>query len=205
MMYSNFLKRLIDVGAAFGGLLLVSPLFVLVLLLLFSANEKAGVFFVQDRPGKNNKIFSLIKFKTMNEKRDANGNLLSDSDRLTPIGRFVRSTSLDELPQLLNVLKGDMSLIGPRPLLVKYLPLYNKEQARRHEVRPGITGWAQVNGRNAISWEEKFKLDVWYVDNVSFALDMKILWMTVKNVLQRKDISAANHATMEAFKGNTNE
>ena len=141
----------------------------------------------------------------MNEKRDIKGELLPDAERLTPIGRFVRSTSLDEIPQLINVLRGNMSIIGPRPLLVKYLPLYNKEQARRHEVRPGITGWAQVNGRNAISWEDKFKLDVWYVDNVSFALDMKILWMTVRNVIQRKDISAANHATMEAFKGNTNK
>lgn len=205
MMYRKFFKRLIDLGVAILGLFFISPLFLLVILLLFFANENAGVFFVQDRPGRKNKIFNLIKFKTMNEKRDIKGELLPDAERLTPIGRFVRSTSLDEIPQLINVLRGNMSIIGPRPLLVKYLPLYNKEQARRHEVRPGITGWAQVNGRNAISWEDKFKLDVWYVDNVSFALDMKILWMTVRNVIQRKDISAANHATMEAFKGNTNK
>lgn len=205
MTYKKIYKRIIDFGVAFIGLLFISPLLFLVVLLLFFANEKAGVFFIQERPGKSNRIFKLIKFKTMNDKRYNNGNLLPDAERLTPIGRFVRSTSLDELPQLINVLKGDMSLIGPRPLLVKYLPLYNEEQARRHEVRPGITGWAQVNGRNAISWEEKFKLDVWYVDNVSFAMDMKIMWMTIQNVIKRKDISAVNHATIEAFKGNTNE
>jgi lipopolysaccharide/colanic/teichoic acid biosynthesis glycosyltransferase len=175
----------------------------LIIISLLIANEGAGVFFTQPRPGKNGKVFKLVKFKTMNDKRDASGNLLPDADRLTKTGRLVRSLSLDELPQLINVLKGDMSLIGPRPLLVKYLPLYNNEQARRHEVRPGITGWAQVNGRNAIGWEEKFMLDVWYVDHVSFILDMKIIIMTIRNVIQRKDISASNHATMEAFKGNS--
>lgn len=205
MMYFKIVKRFFDFNVALWGLLISSPIFLIVSIGLLIANEKAGIFFVQQRPGKKGKMFWLIKFKTMNEKRDLQGNLLSDAERLTVVGRFLRSTSLDEIPQLINVLKGDMSLIGPRPLLVKYLPLYNGEQARRHEVRPGITGWAQVNGRNAISWEEKFKLDVWYVDNVSFALDMKILWMTIRNVIQRKDISAANHATMEAFKGNTNK
>lgn len=205
MMYFKLVKRFFDFNVALLGLLISSPFFLIVSICLLIANEKAGVFFVQQRPGKKGKLFWLIKFKTMNEKCDLQGKLLPDAERLTVVGRFVRSTSLDEIPQLINVLKGDMSLIGPRPLLVKYLPLYNNEQARRHEVRPGITGWAQVNGRNAISWEEKFKLDVWYVDNVSFALDMKILWMTIRNVIQRKDISAANHATMVAFKGNTNE
>lgn len=186
------------------ALFLLLPV-ILVTAVVLAVPNSGSPFFIQTRPGRHSKIFKLLKFKTMNDKCDANGKLLTDKERLTKVGRYVRSTSLDELPQLFNVVKGDMSLIGPRPLLVKYLPLYNKEQARRHEVRPGITGWAQVNGRNAISWEEKFKLDVWYVDNVSFTLDMKILWMTLRNVIQRKDISAANHATMEAFKGNTNK
>lgn len=203
--YKKTGKRIIDILVAFCGLALLCPFFILIIIVLYFSNQGAGVFFTQDRPGKNNKIFRLIKFKTMNDRRDKDGKLLPDGERLTKAGRLVRSTSLDEIPQLINVLKGDMSLIGSRPLLVKYLPLYNADQARRHEVRPGITGWAQVNGRNAISWEEKFNLDVWYVDNVSFALDMKILWMTIRNVIQRKDISAANHATMEAFKGNTNK
>lgn len=169
---------------------------------LHFANEGAGAFFFQERPGKDGKIFRLIKFKTMNDKRDADGNLLPDEQRLTRVGRIVRSTSIDELPQLWNVLKGDMSLIGPRPLLIQYLPLYSPQQARRHEVRPGITGWAQCHGRNAISWQEKFKLDVWYVDNLSFLTDCKIILTTIKKVVARKDINASEHTTMEPFKGN---
>ena len=201
-MYRVLIKRLLDFFVSLIALLILSPVLIIVSVWLYFVNEGAGVFFTQDRPGKNNQIFRLIKFKTMNDKRDKDGKLLPDGERLTKAGRLVRSTSLDEIPQLINVLKGDMSLIGPRPLLIKYLPLYNAEQARRHEVRPGITGWAQVNGRNAISWEEKFKLDVWYVDNISFGLDVKILWLTAVNVLKRKGISAENQATMEAFKGN---
>jgi lipopolysaccharide/colanic/teichoic acid biosynthesis glycosyltransferase len=196
------MKPLIDFFVSLTGLLLISPFFLLLVIVLYFANKDAGVFFTQERPGKNRRIFRLIKFKTMTDARDMKGNLLPDAARLTKIGKFVRSTSLDELPQLLNVLKGDMSLIGPRPLLVKYLPLYNAEQARRHEVKPGITGWAQINGRNAIAWEEKFKLDVWYVDNISFVLDIRILLLTIVNVLKRKGISGDNQATMEAFKGN---
>lgn len=195
-------KRIIDLFLGIFLLLVLLPLLVLVSFLLFLANQ-GSPFFTQLRPGLHEKIFLLIKFKTMNDNKDANDNLLPDSKRLTPIGRFVRSTSLDEIPQLINVVKGDMSLIGPRPLLVKYLPLYNDFQKRRHEVRPGITGWAQVNGRNAISWEEKFKLDVWYVDNMSFALDMKILWMTLVKVFKREGISSGSSVTMEAFKGSS--
>jgi lipopolysaccharide/colanic/teichoic acid biosynthesis glycosyltransferase len=168
------------------------------------AHGKGGVFFTQQRPGKDEVVFKLLKFKTMNDQRDAKGDLLPDAERLTAIGKFIRKTSLDELPQLWNVLKGDMSLVGPRPLLVQYLPLYTDEQKRRHLVKPGITGWAQVNGRNAISWEEKFKLDVWYVDNVSFFLDVKILFLTIKKVFVREGISAQGHATMDFFKGNQN-
>ena len=201
-MYRGLIKRLLDFFVSLIALLILSPVLIIVSVWLYFVNEGAGVFFTQDRPGKNNQIFRLIKFKTMNDKRDKDGKLLPDGVRLTKAGRFVRSTSLDEIPQLINVLKGDMSLIGPRPLLLKYLPLYNAEQARRHEVRPGITGWAQVNGRNAISWEEKFKLDVWYVDHVSFLLDIKILLKTVYNVIKRKGISSETSATMEAFKGN---
>ena len=182
------------------GLIVLSPLFVLIVALLALVN-KGQPFFTQDRPGRHNRIFRLIKFRSMNNKRDEHGKLLPDAQRLTPIGRFIRSASLDELPQLLNVLKGDMSLIGPRPLLIKYLDRYTPEQARRHEVRPGITGWAQVNGRNTISWEEKFTLDVWYVDNMSFTLDLKILWMTVKKVFRREGISSGSSATMEEFRG----
>jgi undecaprenyl phosphate N,N'-diacetylbacillosamine 1-phosphate transferase len=194
-------KRVFDLLIAFAGLLFLFPLFLfLTVLLLFS--NKSNPFFIQARPGKNKKIFHLIKFKTMNNNCDANGKLLPDKDRITPIGKFIRSTSLDELPQLINVLKGDMSLVGPRPLLIKYLPLYTPEQARRHEVRPGITGWTQVNGRNNLSWEEKFKHDVWYVDNRSFTLDMKILWLTFSKVLKREGISQQGQATMEPFKGN---
>lgn len=201
-MYRKFFKRFLDISVSLTALLLLGWLIVLFMLLLHIANKGAGVFFLQPRPGKDAKIFKVIKFKTMTDERDGNGNLLPDADRLTKIGRFVRSTSVDELPQLINVLKGDMSLIGPRPLLVQYLPLYSKEQARRHEVRPGITGWAQCHGRNAISWQEKFKLDVWYVDHLSFWVDIKIILVTLKNVLLRKDINSVTSATMEPFKGN---
>lgn len=201
-MYSRSLKHILDFSLAFICIIGLSPIFLIIVSWMYFANKGRGVFFTQLRPGKNEKIFKLVKFKTMTDECDKDGRLLPDADRLTKIGKFIRSTSLDELPQLINVLKGDMSLIGPRPLLVKYLPLYSAEQKRRHEVRPGITGWAQVNGRNAISWEEKFKLDVWYVDNLSFKTDVKILIMTIKNVLKRKDINSATSVTMEAFKGN---
>ena len=200
-MYKKYWKRLMDVVAAVVALLLVGWLLLMVALVLHFANKGAGAFFLQERPGKDGSIFRIVKFKTMTDERDAEGNLLPDGQRLTKVGRFVRSTSIDELPQLLNVLKGDMSLIGPRPLLVQYLPLYTPEQARRHEVRPGITGWAQVHGRNAISWQEKFKLDVWYVDHCTLLTDVKVLWLTVVNVLKRKDINSATAATMEAFDG----
>jgi len=170
---------------------------------LYFANQGAGVFFTQKRPGKNEKMFRLIKFKTMTDEKDKDGNLLSDAQRLTKIGKFIRSTSLDEIPQLINVLNGDMSLIGPRPLLVQYLPLYNSVQARRHEVRPGITGWAQVKGRNAISWEQKFNHDVWYVDNISFSIDIKIIFMTILKVLKHEGIKQNENVTMQSFKGNT--
>lgn len=201
-MYKNYLKRLFDFLAAFFGLLVLSPLFIVVMTGLYVANQ-GKPFFFQTRPGKGEKLFRIVKFKTMNDKKDSEGNLLSDAERLTRIGRFVRKTSLDEIPQLLNVLKGDMSLIGPRPLLVQYLPLYNAEQKQRHNVRPGITGWAQVNGRNAISWEQKFAYDVWYVDNCSFLLDIKIVVLTLKKVFVREGISQEGHATMETFKGNS--
>ena len=200
-MYKRYIKRLIDVVVAVVALLLLGWLLVLVAVFLHFANKGAGAFFLQERPGKDGKIFRIVKFKTMTDERDAEGNLLPDGQRLTKVGRFVRSTSIDELPQLLNVLKGDMSLIGPRPLLVQYLPLYTPEQMRRHEVRPGITGWAQVHGRNAISWQEKFKLDVWYVDHCTLMTDLKVLWLTVVNVLKRKDINSSTAATMEAFDG----
>lgn len=200
-MYKNYIKRLIDFSAAFLGLLILSPVFIVVMIGLFVANQ-GKPFFFQPRPGKGSEIFKIVKFKTMNDKKDANGNLLSDAERLTAIGSFVRKTSLDEIPQLINVLKGDMSLIGPRPLLVQYLPLYDAHQARRHEVKPGITGWAQVNGRNAISWKQKFDYDVWYVDNVSFGLDVKIFFLTIKKVFVREGISAEGQATMEPFRGN---
>lgn len=200
-MYKHFLKRIFDFLAAFFGLLVLSPLFLVVTVALFFAN-RGKPFFFQARPGKNEKIFKIVKFKSMNDKKDPQGNLLPDAERLTPVGSFVRKTSLDEIPQLINVLKGDMSLIGPRPLLVQYLPLYDDFQKRRHEVRPGITGWAQVNGRNALSWEDKFERDVWYVDHLSFGLDIKILFLTVKKVFVREGISQDGQATMEAFKGN---
>lgn len=200
-MYKYFLKRFLDFCIAFLALsFLLLPLIVVTLWLHF-ANKGAGVFFTQERPGKDGKIFKVIKYKTMTDERDANGHLLPDADRLTKVGKFVRSTSIDELPQLINVLKGDMALIGPRPLLPQYLPLYSKEQARRHEVRPGITGWAQVNGRNAISWSKKFELDVWYVDHCSFVLDLKIIFLTIKKVFIREGISQEGQATIEPFNG----
>lgn len=200
MMYQRLFKILMDFGLAFLAFLFLLPVFIAVALALFFANQ-GKPFFFQQRPGKHGEIFKVIKFKTMNDKRDAKGELLPDAERLTTIGSFVRKTSLDEIPQLINVIKGDMSLVGPRPLLVEYLPLYSITQRRRHEVRPGITGWAQVNGRNAISWEKKFELDVWYVDHVSFALDIKILWLTIMKVFKREGISQEGQATMEKFKG----
>lgn len=187
-MYKNCLKRIIDFSIVLIVLLIIWPILAIITVWLHFANKGAGAFFYQDRPGKDEKIFKVIKFKSMTDERDAEGNLLPEAQRLTKVGAFIRKTSIDELPQLLNVLKGDMALIGPRPLLPKYLPLYNEEQHRRHEVRPGITGWAQVNGRNNVTWTEKFKLDVWYVDHCSMWLDIKILFMTVKNVLASKDI-----------------
>nr|WP_281432102.1 sugar transferase [Chryseobacterium salipaludis] len=183
------------------GLILLSPIFLVITIALTLATA-GQPFFFQARPGLHGRIFRIVKFKTMNDKKDRNGHLLPDADRLTAVGSFVRKTSLDEIPQLLNVLKGDMSLVGPRPLLPQYLPLYSAEQARRHEVRPGITGWAQVNGRNAISWQQKFDFDVWYVDHLSFLLDLKIMWRTLKKVVVREGISQEGQATMEAFKGN---
>ena len=199
-MYKNYLKRTLDFILSTFAFIAVSPVFLLVTLFLAIAN-KGKAFFFQARPGKGEKIFKVIKFKTMTDEKGADGELLPDADRLTAIGSFVRKTSLDEIPQLLNVIKGDMSLIGPRPLLVQYLPLYNVEQKRRHNVRPGISGWTQVNGRNTISWEKKFEYDVWYVDNLSFLLDIKIIFKTVKKVLVSEGISAEGEATMEAFKG----
>lgn len=201
-MYNCLFKRILDLFFALIAVIIISPIILLITLWLHFANKGAGAFFFQERPGKNGKIFKVIKFKTMTDDRDENGVLLPDEKRLTKVGRFVRSTSIDELPQLINVLKGDMSLIGPRPLLVQYLPLYSKEQARRHNVRPGITGWAQCNGRNAISWQKKFELDVWYVDHCSFKLDMKILFMTIKKVFKREGISSGTSVTMEMFNGN---
>lgn len=225
-MYKHFFKRFFDFWMSLLVLICISPILLVVTIWLHYANKGAGaltssnqggtqgksvrarlsawfapVFFFQERPGKGGKIFKVIKFKTMTDERDANGNLLPDEVRLTKVGKFVRSTSIDELPQLINVLKGDMALIGPRPLLVQYLPLYSNEQARRHEVRPGISGWAQCHGRNAISWTEKFKLDVWYVDHCTLFTDIKVIFITIKNVLMRKDINSATAATMEAFNG----
>lgn len=200
-MYKHFFKRVIDFIIALCALLVIWPILLVITVWLHFANKGAGAFFMQERPGKNGKIFKVIKFKTMTDERDTNGNLLPDEARLTKVGKFVRSTSIDELPQLVNVFKGDMSLIGPRPLLPQYLPLYSKEQARRHEVRPGITGWAQCHGRNAISWTKKFELDVWYVDHCSFLLDLKIIFLTIKKVLVREGISQQGQATMEMFNG----
>lgn len=200
-MYAHFFKRVFDFTIALVALLLIGWFLALVAIWLHFANKGAGAFFFQERPGKDGKIFKVIKFKTMTDERDANGELLPDEARLTKVGTFVRSTSIDELPQLINVLKGDMALIGPRPLLVQYLPLYSKEQMRRHEVRPGISGWAQCHGRNQISWTEKFKLDVWYVDNISLVTDLKVIFITIKKVLFREDINSDNDATMEDFDG----
>lgn len=200
-MYKSFFKRVIDFSIVFTALLFIWPVLVIVAIWLKIAN-KGDAFFLQSRPGKDSKIFKVIKFKTMTDERDTDGNLLPDEKRLTNVGRFVRSTSIDELPQLINVLKGDMSLIGPRPLRTYYLPLYSRQQARRHDVRPGITGWAQVNGRNTITWTRKFELDVWYVDNMSFILDLQILLLTVKKVFVREGISKEGQATTDAFNGN---
>lgn len=199
--YRDFFKRAIDITASGGALFVLAVPLAIVTVWLYFANKGAGAFFLQERPGKDVKIFKVVKFKTMTDERDADGNLLPDANRLTKVGRFVRSTSIDELPQLWNVLKGDMSLIGPRPLLVQYLPLYSPEQARRHEVRPGITGWAQCHGRNAISWQKKFELDVWYVDHISFVTDCKVVWTTFMKVIKRADINSTVAATMEAFNG----
>ncbi|WP_304289739.1 sugar transferase [Porphyromonas uenonis] len=200
-MYRKYIKRILDFIGALIMLIVLSPLLLMVTVWLHFANKGAGAFFTQERPGKDERIFKLYKFKSMTDERDAEGNLLPDGERLTSVGRFIRKTSLDELPQLWNVLKGDMSFIGPRPLLVQYLPLYSASQRRRHEVRPGITGWAQVSGRNAISWERKFALDVWYVDHLSFRLDYIIIWRTVVKVLRREGISSASCDTMEPFEG----
>lgn len=201
-LYKSFFKRAIDVVASGGALLVLSVPLAAVTAWLHFANKGAGAFFFQERPGKGGKIFRVVKFKTMTDEKGADGKLLPDAQRLTKVGRFVRSTSIDELPQLWNVFKGDMSLIGPRPLLVQYLPLYSPEQARRHEVRPGITGWAQCHGRNAISWQKKFELDVWYVDHISFLTDCKVILTTIKKVVCREDINSATAATMEPFNGN---
>lgn len=200
-MYKHFFKRFLDFCISLVALIVISPILLVITVWLHFANKGAGAFFFQERPGKDAKIFKVIKFKTMTDERDAEGNLLPDAQRLTKVGKFVRSTSIDELPQLINVLKGDMALIGPRPLLLQYLPLYSPEQARRHEVRPGISGWAQCHGRNTISWTEKFKLDVWYVDHCTLWTDIKVIFITIKNVLMRKDINSATAATMEAFNG----
>ena len=200
-MYGSFIKRSIDFLFALTVFVSLSPILLIVAILLW-INNKGRVFFIQERPGKNEKLFKVIKFKTMNDRRDEHGKLLPDKIRLTPVGKFIRTTSLDELPQMINVLKGDMSLIGPRPLLPKYLPLYNQQQERRHDVRPGITGWAQVNGRNAISWQKKFEYDVWYVDNLGFLLDVKIVWLTIIKIFKREGITEQGSATISAFNGN---
>jgi lipopolysaccharide/colanic/teichoic acid biosynthesis glycosyltransferase len=202
-VYRSFLKPIFDLCIALPLAAILLPLFIVIAIMILVFNSTRP-FFMQSRTGKNGRVFTLIKFKTMNDRRDASGNLLPDAERLTPLGRFLRSTSLDELPQLINVIKGDMSLVGPRPLLPKYLPLYNERQARRHEVKPGITGWAQVNGRNALSWQEKFELDVWYVDHVSFLLDLKILWLTLIKVIKRQGIAADGAVSGLPFKGNEN-
>ncbi len=201
-IYKNYIKRALGFIISLMALICLSPLLFVVTIWLHFANKGAGAFFLQERPGKNGKIFKIVKFKTMTDERDANGKLLPDAKRLTRVGRFVRSTSIDELPQLFNVLLGDMAIIGPRPLLVQYLPLYSKEQARRHEVRPGITGWAQCHGRNTLSWNEKFCLDVWYVDHCSFMTDLEIVFKTIQKVVSHEGISHAGQATMQEFRGN---
>jgi len=200
-MYKRFFKRLIDFSVALCGLIFLSPIIGMIIIILYFIN-RGKVFFFQDRPGKNGKIFRIVKFKTMNDKKDSQGNLLPDMERLSKVGRFIRSASLDEIPQLWNVLKGDMSLVGPRPLLVEYLPLYDENQIRRHEVRPGITGLAQVNGRNAISWQQKFQWDVWYVDHLSFGLDTQIIYKTILKVFHSEGINAGQATTMDRFTGN---
>lgn len=202
-MYRHFFKRFFDFWIALVVLICISPILIVVTVWLHFANKGAGAFFLQERPGRDAKIFRVIKFKTMTDERGSNGELLPDAQRLTKVGKFVRSTSIDELPQLINVLKGDMALIGPRPLLVKYLPLYSAEQMRRHEVRPGISGWAQCHGRNNISWTEKFKLDVWYVDHCTLLTDIKVIWITIMKVVKRADINneSGESATIEAFNG----
>ena len=203
-MYAHFFKRFFDFCISLVALIIISPILLVITIWLHFANKGAGAFFTQDRPGKDAKIFKVIKFKTMTDERDAEGNLLPDAQRLTKVGKFVRSTSIDELPQLINVLKGDMALIGPRPLLPKYLPLYSPEQMRRHEVRPGISGWAQCHGRNTISWTEKFKLDVWYVDHVSLQTDVLVIWKTIVQVVKRVDINQEDTKSghmMEPFNG----
>jgi lipopolysaccharide/colanic/teichoic acid biosynthesis glycosyltransferase len=199
-MYKSFFKRLIDLVMSFLGIVVLSPVILIITITLLIVNRD-NPFFLQSRPGKNESVFKLIKFKTMTDRHDVNGDLLSDNERLTRIGNFIRKTSLDEIPQLINVLKGEMSLIGPRPLLVEYLPLYNKEQRKRHNVQPGITGWAQVNGRNAISWEDKFRFDIYYVEKISFSLDLKIVFLTIKKVLMSEDINSSNTVTMKKFSG----
>lgn len=201
VIYRKYVKRALGFSIALVALIVLSPLLLVVTVWLHFANKGAGAFFLQERPGKDSKVFKIIKFKTMTDERDAQGELLPDNERLTKAGKFVRSTSIDELPQLLNVLKGDMVIIGPRPLRTYYLPLYSPEQARRHEVYPGITGWAQCHGRNAISWTDKFKLDVWYVDHCSFSLDLKILWMTIRKVIMREDINQDENQTRDSFNG----
>lgn len=200
--YAKYVKRSLDFLIALIMLIALFPLLLLIIIFLHFANKGAGAFFLQDRPGLHGKIFKIIKFKTMTDERDADGNLLSDEKRLTKVGSFIRSISIDELPQLVNVLKGDMALIGPRPLLVEYLSLYSKEQVRRHDVRPGITGWAQVHGRNALSWKRKFEMDVWYIDHLSLKIDLQVILLTVKKVFQQRDISHEGEATMELFNGN---
>ncbi|MCK9414423.1 MAG: sugar transferase [Prolixibacteraceae bacterium] len=201
-MYRVFFKRFFDIVLSAVAIVFLSPLLLIITIWVHFGNKGAGAFFTQQRPGKNSKIFKVFKFKTMTDECDASGSLLPDAQRLTRIGRFFRSTSLDELPQLYNVLKGDMSIIGPRPLLIKYLPLYSPEQARRHEVKPGISGWAQCNGRNALSWQQKFELDVWYVDHLSLKTDLKVIILTIQKVIKREGINSATAATMEAFTGN---
>jgi lipopolysaccharide/colanic/teichoic acid biosynthesis glycosyltransferase len=200
-MYKERLKRLFDFVFALIAIFILFPFILLIFILLFITN-KGFPFFIHPRPGKNERIFKVVKFKTMNDRFDAKGDLLPDAQRLTLIGKFIRKTSLDEIPQLFNVIKGDMSLVGPRPLLIEYLHLYNDIQKKRHNCRPGITGWAQVNGRNAISWNQKFQYDIWYIDHMSFRLDLKIIWMTIVKVFKSEGINQANHATMEKFKGN---
>mgnify|MGYP002764407033 CR=1 FL=1 len=200
-MYKNYYKRIIDFTIALVTFVMLSPILLVITVWLHFANKGAGAFFLQERPGLHGKIFKIIKYKTLTDERDAEGNLLPDKDRLTAVGKFVRKTSIDELPQLINVLKGDMALIGPRPLLAQYLPLYSKEQMRRHDVRPGISGWAQCHGRNQISWTEKFKFDVWYVDHLSLVTDLKVIFITIKKVLFREDINSDSDATMEDFNG----